>query len=253
MTGRGRNHPDEHQQDGQADELNPARNLDARWAPVRAHRADATAPVGVLRPPDWDWSFPLDGALALKAQEPCATVPSMSPPAPKRRARRTRSRHVDRERRRRRLAVLDRPPRRRRRDAPPVGLRRLGCARPGRSGSGERVTPPAGRPAATGDRRPDRHAAPAAARQPVTRDGDRLPGRHRRRTRALAGRHPGERGAPEARGALGRRRFVRAVRAGTSCRAVSARDRRRSTSAHRQAPTSTHRSTGRSSRSTTSC
>ena len=62
--------------------------------------------MGVLRPPDWDWSFPLDGALALKAQEPCATVPSMSPPAPKRRARKTRSRHVDRERRRRRLAVL---------------------------------------------------------------------------------------------------------------------------------------------------
>ena len=59
-----------------------------------------------LRPPDWDWSFPLDGALALKAQEPCATVPSMSPPAPNRRARRTRSRHLDVERRRRRLAAL---------------------------------------------------------------------------------------------------------------------------------------------------
>jgi hypothetical protein len=62
--------------------------------------------VIALRPPDWDWSFPLDGALALKAQEGCATVPSMSPPAPNRRARRTRSRHLDRERRLRRLAVL---------------------------------------------------------------------------------------------------------------------------------------------------
>jgi hypothetical protein len=106
VTGRGRDHPQKDEQYGQANELNPARNLDARGAPVRAHGNDATARVALLRPPDWEWSFQLDGALALKPQEASATVPRMSPPAPTRRARRTRSRHLDRERRLRRLAVL---------------------------------------------------------------------------------------------------------------------------------------------------
>ena len=82
-----------------------------------------------LRPPDWDWSFEADGALALdrghnweeaREQRPgardrgprliprrsFATVPPMPPPVTNRRASTTRRRHLERERRLRRLAVL---------------------------------------------------------------------------------------------------------------------------------------------------
>jgi hypothetical protein len=82
-----------------------------------------------FRPPDWDWSFGVDGALALDrrpdredpfephraargkrprliARESFATVPGMPPPVTKRRASTPRRRHLDRERRLRRLAVL---------------------------------------------------------------------------------------------------------------------------------------------------
>jgi murein DD-endopeptidase MepM/ murein hydrolase activator NlpD len=71
-----------------------------------------------IRPPDWDWDWPSDGALALaprlNGEEPFATVPAMSVPAPRRheravvhRARTThRRRQLERERRLRRLAVL---------------------------------------------------------------------------------------------------------------------------------------------------
>jgi hypothetical protein len=64
-----------------------------------------------IRPPDWDWTFAVDGALALeepslKALQGFATVPLMSPPASHRRARVTRRRHLDRERRRRRVALV---------------------------------------------------------------------------------------------------------------------------------------------------
>lgn len=80
-----------------------------------------------LRPPAWDWSLAIDGALALdrhelwdepaerrplqpsqarlKGRAGFATVPEMSPPAPGR-VRTTRREHLERERRRRRLAVL---------------------------------------------------------------------------------------------------------------------------------------------------
>ncbi len=89
---------------------------------------DATARIRRLRPPAWDWSFDLDGALALDRDawaEPAgrprlhlladprlnrpgdsATVPSMSPQPARGRGRQARSRHLERERRLRRLAVL---------------------------------------------------------------------------------------------------------------------------------------------------
>jgi len=60
----------------------------------------------MLRPPDWDWTFPSDGALALKAEQPLATLPPMPPPVHHRRSRATRRRQLERERRLRRLAVL---------------------------------------------------------------------------------------------------------------------------------------------------
>ncbi|HET7138180.1 MAG TPA: hypothetical protein VFI04_07475 [Gaiellaceae bacterium] len=75
-----------------------------------------------IRPPDWDWEWPSDGALALAPRlnvtEPFATVPAMSVPAPRRRERAVvhravagrpvarHRRHLERERRLRRLAVL---------------------------------------------------------------------------------------------------------------------------------------------------
>ena len=59
-----------------------------------------------LRPPDWDWTFGTNGALALKAPEPFATVPGMSPPVKRRRVPASRRRHLERERRLRRLAAL---------------------------------------------------------------------------------------------------------------------------------------------------
>jgi hypothetical protein len=71
-----------------------------------------------IRPPDWDWQWPSDGALALEprlnVEEPFATVPAMSVPAPRRHERavvhragtRHRRRQLERERRLRRLAVL---------------------------------------------------------------------------------------------------------------------------------------------------
>lgn len=59
-----------------------------------------------LRPPDWEWPYPTDGALALKAEQTAATLPAMPSPVPHRRSRAGRRRHVERERRLRRLAVL---------------------------------------------------------------------------------------------------------------------------------------------------
>jgi hypothetical protein len=121
VAGRRHHDPDEQQQDRPADQLNPARDLDPRRAAGGAHARDRTAQVIALRPPDWDWSFGVDGALALerhelwdepaqrsrlKALRPSATVPGMSPPVAPRRARTTRRQHLERERRRRRLALL---------------------------------------------------------------------------------------------------------------------------------------------------
>ncbi len=176
--------------------------------------------------------------VAAGAEQACPQDPNPPPrpraasPPPRRPARRARGGH---------------------RDAPPVRLRRLRLGHPGGRSPGERRPPPAGRPTAARDRRPPGRAPPPAPGQPVARDGDRVPGRQRRLARALAGRHAGERRAPEARPALGRRRLVRTRRAGTSCRAASAPARPRSTSGRPPAPTSMRRSTERSSRSTTSC
>ncbi len=58
-----------------------------------------------IRPPDWDWSFSSEGALALKPEQGFGTFPRMPPPGPSRHARATRRRHLERERRLRRLAV----------------------------------------------------------------------------------------------------------------------------------------------------
>jgi len=66
--------------------------------------------VVAIRPPDWAWEWPSDGALALaprlKGPEPFATVPAMSPPVANRRVPHARRRHLERERRLRRLALL---------------------------------------------------------------------------------------------------------------------------------------------------
>ncbi len=120
-----RNDPHQDEQKWEHDELDPARDLDPRRTGRGAHPTDATAPVTQLRPPDWDWSFAVDGALALDPaiswEEPprphragprliphdsFATVRGMPPPVTNRRARTTRRRHLERERRLRRLAVL---------------------------------------------------------------------------------------------------------------------------------------------------
>jgi hypothetical protein len=129
VSGRVRHDPGENEQKRQEDELNPARDLDPGRTSLGAHGPDATAPVISLRPPDWDWSFALDGALALDLGEPWekppagrdeawrhgprliphesfATVPGMPPPVTNRRTSSTRRRHLERERRLRRLAVL---------------------------------------------------------------------------------------------------------------------------------------------------
>ena len=176
--------------------------------PAAAHGADATARVRRLSPPDWDWSFEVDGALALDRHElwdepqpndaaravsqAAATVespggvrygaPDAGPgPRPARRAR-ARRRELELERRRRRIAVLI--------ALTAIARRRSCCSRrsaaPARSRSSRRRAPrrllPAGPPTAR-DHRAPRHAAPAAAGQPVARDRDRLPGRHRRLAR----------------------------------------------------------------------
>jgi len=116
VTRRGQQNPRQQQKQRQADQLNPARHLNARRASDGAHTGDATARIVAFRPPDWDWSFSSDGALALdvvslKDPKASATVPRMSPSvdnrrAASRRARAPRRRHLDRERRLRRLAVL---------------------------------------------------------------------------------------------------------------------------------------------------
>ena len=146
MTRRGQQYPREHDQEGQADELHPARDLDARRASDRAHRGDATARVVALRPPDWDWSFGTDGALALKAPEPFATVPDMSPPVKNRRVPASRRRHLERERRLRRLAALIAIALVGARDAAPVRLRRLGRAAARRAPASASRLVPAGPP-----------------------------------------------------------------------------------------------------------
>jgi hypothetical protein len=90
---------------------------------------DATARIRRLSPPPWDWSFEVDGTLALdrrelwdeperprrtrvaetarlKGREPFATVPAMPAQVRDRRVRATRRRELAVERRRRRIAVL---------------------------------------------------------------------------------------------------------------------------------------------------
>jgi hypothetical protein len=106
VTGRAREEPAKREQERQADELNPARDLNPRRPRGRgAHVRDATSALG-------DW---FDGALALdpdsawddprlKPRRGSATVRPMSPPAQSARAVRSRREQLDA--RRRRLAVL---------------------------------------------------------------------------------------------------------------------------------------------------
>src|SRR5581483_11994572 len=124
-----REHPEEQQQQRQPDELDPARDHHPGRPPDRRHAGDAISRLQGIRPPDWEWSWATDGALALdrhevreepsaesriavsrsprlKALGASATVPRMSPPVTNRRARATHRRRLERERRLRRLAVL---------------------------------------------------------------------------------------------------------------------------------------------------
>src|SRR5581483_8423534 len=117
VTGRARQDPAEHEQQRQADKLNPARDLNPRRPGGRSgHSGDATrrpTPPERRRAGSGDW---LDGALALdpgawddprlKGNRRSATVRSMPPPAHSVRARPRRSRHEQQDVRRRRLAVL---------------------------------------------------------------------------------------------------------------------------------------------------
>ena len=172
-------------------------------------------------------------STALKPEEPFATVPrdaapgatpaarAAQPPAPGARAAPAPSR-------RRSIVVVAIA-----RDAAPVRLRRR-RARPSqapRPASAARLLP-AG-PAAARDRRPPRHAAPAAADQPVARDGDRLPGRRREaRSRSSPLGTQANEGAAEARRARDLRRLDRhaalvpAPRRRRARRLVGARRRR---------------------------
>ena len=122
----------------------------------------------------------------------------MVPPATQLRVREARRQRQEQERNRRRFAVVAafslvavvtgaaRSFRR---------LRRNSFRRPG---ARKRVAAPAGRPAAARDHREHRGAPHPAAGRPVARHRARLPGRQRRRARALARRHPGEPGAAAA-------------------------------------------------------
>src|SRR5205823_1395554 len=89
------------QQDGQPDQLDPARDLDLRRP--GGHANDRTAVVVPLRPPewDWDWSQAINGSLALDPAElwleapergKVGTVPPM--PAPSRRLAQHRTRRL---------------------------------------------------------------------------------------------------------------------------------------------------------------
>src|SRR5439155_21625772 len=109
VTRRAQENPREQEQQRQADQLDPAWDHDPRRAAEGAHTRDRSrteALVVPIRPPESDWSFASDGALALKPDQGFGTFPRMSPPVPHRRARTTRRRHLERERRLRRLAVL---------------------------------------------------------------------------------------------------------------------------------------------------
>src|SRR6266508_2940455 len=115
VTDGARHHPQQEQQDGQPDQLDPARDLDLRRP--GGHANDRTAVVVRLRPPewDWDWSRSLEGSLAIDPAElwvetpprpKVGTVPPM--PAPSRQAPAARMHHRRKPvpHRTRRLVVL---------------------------------------------------------------------------------------------------------------------------------------------------
>src|SRR5207248_11568383 len=68
VTHGARDRPDQQQEQRQADELDPARDLDLRGRPGR-HAVDDTARVVRLRPADLDWFAAEDGNLALDRHE----------------------------------------------------------------------------------------------------------------------------------------------------------------------------------------
>ena len=270
-TGRQRDSPQtgrptrRHQQERQADQLDPARHLNARRASDSAHRGDASRADPPVQAPGLGlvvsarrrrslWS--LD---SLKEEGAFATVPRMSPPGDNRRASSRRATTLRRRgapgtraatapscrlivaRRRWRLATLL--------------LSALGgwgtLQAPRRPRAPSRLLP-GGPTAAQGGHRQARDTPPAASGQPVARDGDRLPGWKRRSDRARTARHPGEPGAAEARWPRDLRRLVGPPALVPAARRTRAGRRRRSTWARARAPTSTRRSTGLSSRSRTS-
>jgi hypothetical protein len=75
VTHRAGHDPREYEQERQPDELQPARNLDARGRrPGRLdggarHASDGTAEIRRIRDDAWDWSFLEDGGLALDRHE----------------------------------------------------------------------------------------------------------------------------------------------------------------------------------------
>ena len=202
MTRRTRNHPQQQEKDGEADELNPARDLNLRGPGGRpGHATHRTSRVVPLRPPPWDWDFEVEGSLAvqprrvplqdeaafgygaadatrLRARACDAAAGGSSRCAPEEAiggaypARVGRSRHVAPDRFR--VGSLDRGPDRR---------------------AGSRDTaPPCGAAAPAGGRAPGDAPAPAAGRA-EPRDGDRLPRLRRRRAHPRPGRPAGEPGA----------------------------------------------------------
>src|SRR6266480_3202172 len=89
VTDRAGDDPKKQQQNGQPDQLDPARDLDLRRP--GGHADDRTAVVVRLRPADWDWDWSqsIDGSLALDPAElwieplnsgKGGTVPRMSAP-----------------------------------------------------------------------------------------------------------------------------------------------------------------------------
>ena len=106
MSSRVQEQPQKHDEQWEADQLYPAWNADPRRPADGVHARDATAVVVPIRPPDWDWDVGSPEPTRLNRPQASATVPAMSPPVVKRRARTTRRRHLERERRLRRLAVL---------------------------------------------------------------------------------------------------------------------------------------------------
>ena len=70
VTRGARDHPQQQKQHREADELNPARDLNLRGPGGRpGHVGHRTSRVVPLRPPAWDWDFAVDGSLAVQPRQ----------------------------------------------------------------------------------------------------------------------------------------------------------------------------------------